>query len=527
MKILITTGGFSSIHDNAESCKDWNADQIKTWGTDINESLDNLPDTEPTITYLVPTVLNSANALAYDGANLALRILFKYICRRNRGVSIVLLGFESKEAFLMHYPYPNILKIPGVSYCLFNKYIVAGHEPTQPPLQREQYLAYIRNLGLSLPTTFRSTHSLTNAWSLYKWNSFMEFDHPEDEGKLNLLYFDYIKAIERINNVKARKLNNNQSLLSHISELKRKSSKVLLVDDNVGWHQFFRDLFKNSNIQFEAIGADFKNMSLEEVEPAIHEAVKSFTPEVILLDLRLIEDKDAGSEFRNISGTKILKGLKGSFNAPGGSYGRQILIFTATSRIENILRLKQLNADGFILKEKAEYYTSKEITKDLISQMVCDISTSIDRAKFLIPLNDSITSLNNLFSICGNEAHIKLKEYAIPAIESVRLITQNNELSENILRLVFMTLFEMLEQTKNDKTKLYGHITTLSSELHLDSDTLYLWDLIDDIRNGIAHGDYTLSKGKLRGKTISQPLLLDWISKLCLFMNRFFDLYLK
>ena len=71
-----------------------------------------------------------------------------------------------------------------------------------------------------------------------------------------------------------------------------------------------------------------------------------------------------------------------------------------------------------------------------------------------------------------------------------------------------MTLFEMLEQTKNDKTKLYGHITTLSSELHLDSDTLYLWDLIDDIRNGIAHGDYTLSKGKLRGKTISQPLAI-------------------
>lgn len=514
MKILISTDKLTSIRDNEEARLEWDVDRIMIWENDINDSLENLPQSQGDITFLIPTIFNPGNALAYEGATIALRILFRYLINRGKGVGIVLLGFESKEAFLMHYSHPNILKIPGIQYCIFNKKVVSRlSEP--PTLGRDRYRTSITNLGLSMPSSFKSSHSLTNEWSIYKWATYMGFEDLAGYNLPNLLYLDYIKVVEKIDGVTQKSLKNNPNLQAEILKLKGMSSKILLVDDNEGWHRFFKEFFKDSKIEFEAIGVDFKKKTFDEISQAIYHKVESFSPDVVLLDFRLLEDKDANSDFKEISGVKILRSLKGSFQKPGIAFGRQILIFTATSRIENILRLKKLNADGFILKEKTDQYASKEISKDLIVKLVYDIKNAIIRAQFLIPLNRHLDILS--FIAKNKEYDQRVRTVA----ESVRALTQQNEVGIGILKLAYLNLFGILEFIKpSDCREINSFVQDSSKDNDDIRNVLPLWNNICNMRNSLAHGNKSVWIDR-RKANISSILLQEWTVKLCEFIEKF------
>lgn len=447
MRILISAPELN-IRDNSTDRKAWGVDSIKVWGTDISDSLDALPAYEPGLTFFVPTVLERDNSLLYDGALLALRILFRYICNYRKGINIVLLGTEHLESFLCHFTYPNIIKIPGVYYCLKNQKIVSSTIPPHNKISdRYQYSPYLSLLGIKLPSSFKSTHSLTNDWCLYKWNSFMEFSEAFDDVNLNSLYFDYLKAIEKIKDVKYRKLKNNKELKNEIQTLRDMPSRILLIDDNARWHKFFREFFSRSNVEFDSIGENYKKLDIGVIKHEISERIEAFNPDVILLDFRLIEDRDADCRFDDISGTQILSMLKGTFDNPGKSYGRQVLIFSATSRIENILRLKALNADGFILKEKASFYSGKDDTKSIISNMVKTISEGIIRAGFLKQLNSKFDKISLL---CNNYNYpIDFVDTIKHTADSVRLTSQNNKLNESVLQLIYLDIFKIFESIKN------------------------------------------------------------------------------
>lgn len=455
MRILITPDT-DIIAANEVAAKQWNVDRIVPYNSIKKSHRIELPfaleDNE--VTVMVPTVLDGVNALSYDGVNLALRILFKTIYERNRGINIVLMGCETLDLFLCHYPYPNIMKIPGVSYSEFNFKTIANMRLTQCTIKnRKEYLNYIEDLGIRMPSSFKSTHSLTNEWCLFKWSSFMEFDEDLEENKLNNLYFDYIKAIGKINNEKYLKISNNEQLQKNLKSLLDRKCKILLIDDKLSWHKFFENLFAESNIEFRAIGSDFRKKTVDEVKDHVRKEVDSFCPDVILLDFRLIEDRDDEEKIDNISGALVLKDLKGMFNTPGIAYGRQIIIFTATSRIENILLLKDGNADGVILKEKPENYHGKEITKKAISNMISTLNTAIDRAAFLISLNEKLKELStiiNTYYYPENELSKKeeLNVTVNVVSQSIRQITQNNRLNEDILKLVYLNIFNLFEEIK-------------------------------------------------------------------------------
>lgn len=333
---------------------------------------------------------------------------------------------------------------------------------------------------------------------------------------VNYLYFDYLKVVEKMNNVKNKFLKNNALLCGEIERLiSRADAKILLIEDNVHWHKFFYEFFNDGKIQFDAVGDNFNKLKLEEVVGAINEKVKSFSPDVILLDFRLMEDKDADCPFKQVSGVEVLKQLKGMFNKPGDSFGRQILMFTATSRIENIIQLRNLGADGFILKEKPEQYASKEISKDLISRMVKDLNTSIDRAKFLIPLNNKLKDLKNLISNTELSSNIVLCERVKTVTESVRLITQNNLLSKDVLKLVYLNLFSILEE---EKPKEYRRINQFIQENAKSGRGL--WNNIDILRNSLAHGKNDVNFTK-REEDITVVMIQEWSLKLCDFIMDF------
>ena len=99
--------------------------------------------------------------------------------------------------------------------------------------------------------------------------------------------------------------------------------------------------------------------------------------------------------------------------------------------IENIFLLNKGNADGFILKESPENYHGKDITKRVISDMVSKLMTAIERANFLIPLNENLDNLIKLVEATNNtktEIGIAIKLTS----QSVRQLTQNNILNKDI-----------------------------------------------------------------------------------------------
>lgn len=510
MKYLIS---FGTTIVRQEQSSEWGVEKVLTIGSNLSADLSKLPMDNPSV-FFIPTVLDYNNSLSYGGVSLALRILMKYLRSGITSIDIVLLGNESESNFLLHYDYPNILKIPGVHYIRFNKKTVASYEiPQREQLQAKEYKPYLDNLGLKIPSSFKSTHSLTNEWCLYKWNSFMGFN--ENASSLcGHLFFEYLITIEKLCSTR------NKTVTDHLKKriANYPSSRILVVDDKAGWHSFFKDMFSYADkVDIHCIGEDFNKLEFEDIEKRIVDEVNCFEPHVIILDFRLMEDKDAEirDDKRQISGYRVLaKVLKGSYNKPLGSFGRQVIIFTATSRIENILLLKEGNADGFILKEKPEKYQGKEITKDAISKMVATLERALERAEFLIKLNGKVNELNA--TSLGIEP--KLSDTIRAVSESVRLITQNNDINEGVLKLTYLNIFSILEYIKSSKSiKINDYIqATAPKEILKD------WNNIDNVRNALAHGDKKV-KIEYREQLLSIDLIKDWALKLCDFIKAYIN----
>ncbi|MBD5172379.1 MAG: hypothetical protein HDS24_04100 [Bacteroides sp.] len=523
MKYLIT---FNTDIVRQGQASEWGVDEVLTLGNSLTPDLLNLPIVNHSV-FFIPTVFDYSNSLSYSGADLALRILMKYISNGRSDIDIVLMGNETESNFLLHYNYPNILKIPGVHYVLFNKKLVASYViPQREQLKAREYKVFFDNLGLKIPSSFKSTHSLTNEWCLFKWNSFMGF--CENTSSLEgHLYFDYLITLEKLNLIKSKAVSDN--LKSRINDIQ--SGRILVIDDKKGWHRFFKDMFSQTDkVDIHCIGDDFNKLELTDIERRIIDEVSDFNPHIIILDFRLMEDKDAEikDDMKQISGYQVLaKVLKGDYKNPAGSFGRQVIIFTATSRIENILLLRNGNADGFILKEKPENYKGKEITKTVISKMISTLGNAIDRAKFLIPLNemlDNLIAVKNTSKRNNPEVCLAIER----ASQSVRQLTQNNNLNEDILKLVFLDLYAILESLKNDKREsLFPYINSEASRIRLSSEYFVLWDDICEIRRSLAHGDNIIRKGKLKDKVVSSSILLEWTLKLAKFILGFMTLHLK
>ena len=434
---------------NQGEAEGWGVNEVMTL-VNFEMDLSLLPLTDEPIIYYIPTILDANNPLNYDGANLALRILMYYVRCRRTNVDFVLMGNESERDFMLTFEYPNIMKIPGIHYTRFNKSIVRNYEcPQREMLSSEDYLPYFEKLNLKLPSSFKSTHSLTNEWCLYKWNSFMGFGVNTE--LLKGLYFDYLITIEGFNRVTNEI--DSKDLKQSIKNMPT-GLRLLVIDDNSGWHDFFEKMFSCCTIDdVHCLGTDFKKMKYEDVEAQIRQEVKSFQPNVIILDFRLMEDKDADIDNTDdISGARILKDvLKVTHDFPSPHYGRQVLMFTATSRIENILTLKGIGADDFILKEKPVEYFGKNNTKELVSRMIESIGNATIRAEYLMPLNFHIEMINQIILESVEKISDDLKNVVKVTFKSIRNITQNNILTKDILKLIYLNLFNIFEEIKRDK----------------------------------------------------------------------------
>ena len=99
MKYLIT---FDTDIVRQEQSSEWKVEKVLTLGSNLFADLSNLPMENQSVIF-IPTVLAYHNSLSYGGANIALRILMKYLRSGITSIDIVLMGNETESNFLLHY----------------------------------------------------------------------------------------------------------------------------------------------------------------------------------------------------------------------------------------------------------------------------------------------------------------------------------------------------------------------------------------------------------------------------------------
>ena len=342
---------------------------------------DTIKDIQEESLFMVPSILDSFNAFSYGGVELALKIYFHYASAKNNKFQIIVLGTEEEYAFWEHCRYSSILKCPHVGFIQNNIYSIQNYllkvEPIDWNIDWDECIERLKRLNVSKPASYKTHHSITNEWSIYRWSKYLSIENIAIQKDIKeFLYFNYLKAI-----YPESKIDNPKSFL--IAE----KGKVLLIDDEVGkgWHTFFKSFLSFSHsVTFDSIGSNFKNLSKEDIIAQTEAKIKEFDPDVVLLDLRLHDTDFEDKSPSELTGAKVFEKIK-NYNK-----GIQIVIFSASNKVWNYLPFA---SDGVILKESPELSVRDNYTQECIKNMLETLRISLGKGSFLSKLFRDVESI--------------------------------------------------------------------------------------------------------------------------------------
>lgn len=393
---------------------------------------------------LIPTILDPFNAYSYDGVEYALKYYFHFVSIKKGDFQIILLGTEEESAFWRHCEYSSILKCPHVSYLKNNIYPIqdclARIESVPLDMDWACCIERLKQLNIKKPASYKTHHSITNEWCIYRWSKYLGMDDIDIQKDIeDFLYFNYLKAV-----YPEAKVDDPKSFL--ISE----KGKILLIDDEVGkgWHTFFKSFLRFSpSVTFDSIGANFKNLTPQDIINQTETKIKDFSPDLVLLDLRLHDDDFGNKAPIELTGAKVFELIK-TINK-----GIQIVIFSASNKVWNYLPFA---SDGIILKESPENSVKKNYTTDCISNLITTMESRLKKRH-----------LKNFYSkIKGIEAHLShsncfenLDEIIGNLETAFELLTKASEDSE-YFAYSYLQLFLVLEK--------YVNLTSIFDETETD-----------------------------------------------------------
>lgn len=369
--------------------------------------------------------------LSYNGIRLAMHWRLDTENTNSNYIPIVIMGFENESSFFRNCDYSSFLKTPNVYYIDYNQEAIKGfiQQFQLKTYSKHDFESALKYYYLQPPASYKSHHAITNEWSILRWADALNISNVEIYSIKNFighsLYYKFLKTkypITKYENASRKILLNR--------------GKVLYIDDEVekGWDSIFRHIVRQNYYPF---GKDFKsNKSKEEIINASIEEVEIKDPAVVILDLRLHDD-DFGNENSpaELTGLKILKKIK-SFNS-----GIQVIVFSATNKVWNLLELQKEGADGFIMKESPELSIDKEFTKN------------------------SIGSIYNQLDECLRMGFLKKICDKIKVVRKIIVKQQQKELSKgfsNFYKRTFANLeiaFDLLSGSrKSEKYRNYGYL---------------------------------------------------------------------
>jgi len=174
-------------------------------------------------------------------------------------------------------------------------------------------------------------------------------DKNKIDGEINYLKNEVANLNIQLKNLD-KKLNNTikaakEELFSKDIPVIKNTTRILFIDDNAanGWLDIFKLMMPGVCIQELTPNKNLKD--IDAIYLQIQTLIQSFNPEVILLDLRLFDEKDRSVEIENVSGLQILKKIRENF------LSIPILMTTASNKVWSYESLIRLGADAYWIKE--------------------------------------------------------------------------------------------------------------------------------------------------------------------------------
>jgi len=356
----------------------------------------------------LPFSLSEENYIEFLGIQFAYHIRLTPSFN-NIHTPIVFFGNETPEIINKITSQGVILFTPGI-FCKQISTVLNFEEQLnlikskKPRITEGEYKTFLERIQVTPPANYSTHHSISNEWSILRWAKTLSLDDDADIRKIeskigSSLYYKYLNAKYPI-------LEANKILDSEL-QIKNKG-RVLYLDDEAekGWSELFSELLysKCDLKDFDGeFGYDFKGKEKQEIIDLCFEKVIAFKPDVVILDLRLHDDDFGSINPKEISGYQILKKIKHH------NKGIQVIIFSATNKIWNLLELQKEGADGFILKESPELSVDPEFTK----QSIVNICKTVDLCLEKCFLKEIYNELTPLLECVKTNNNVKPKNYCL------------------------------------------------------------------------------------------------------------------
>ena len=156
--------------------------------------------------------------------------------------------------------------------------------------------------------------------------------------------------------------------------------KILLIDDDAekGWYEILCHIISDINKikDFDYLGPELKLKTQAEIIEICASKVKDNDIDLVILDFRITESDHNELNVSNITGYRILERIK-EINP-----GIQVIVFSATNKVWNLLALQDAGADGFVIKESPENSLDEKFTEETIKNF-CNTMSNVIARKFL------------------------------------------------------------------------------------------------------------------------------------------------
>ena len=380
-----------------------------------------------------------------DFLGLRLAMLIRFTKTLNRLTPIVIYGEAEYQDMLTNECF-DILKMPGVYYVHSNYSSITSAEQFLCDISESEYNTGLSNIHLNIPSDIGDNHSVANKWAIHRWahalniHEAMDFNSNEDK-VTNGLYFKFLNSI---NSFKKNADVSAKSLSIDTSKCKS-TPKVLLIDDQAddGWYEALCSILYDKNgFELDYIGDELKQQSSEDIVNIVKEKVSTYSPDIVILDLRVCASDFGNKQIKDLTGNRLLRSIE-QINR-----GIQVLMFSSTSKVWNyqFLCSEEGNidgADGFIVKERPEESKDPLYTRTIIKHFIASLNKCCKltyRKDLWEKMQNDIIKCNSSFSEYG-EAVAKLLELA----EDSLFAKQANSPYASI----FMNLFRVVEATAN------------------------------------------------------------------------------
>ena len=389
----------------------------------------------------------------YNGLRLAIHIRCTKSANQNKPIYIY---SPVPTSFLVRSKYFDILKTRGVKLIHMHPQKIIDSLGCLQPLIENEIKFEMEQIHLPVPQNYEDSHSVANEWAIYRWavatnSEDSAIDKIANTIKSNL-YFKHLTTIyppSEIKSIKEDRLKFKDQLSGISPTLTgQKDINILYVDDEAdkGWYEIMANIIHDvNNISgFDYLGEDLKALSQQEIIDQVVERVEEGSVNIVLLDFRLHKKDHDSKDIEDITSVQILKKIK-EFNP-----GIQVVIFSATNKVWNLLALQKYGADGFIIKEGPENSKDPSFTIQTIDNFINVMSICISN-RYKKSLHQIASELNyNLEK--GAKSHKIDKDFqkSVKLFYRMAYSSLPQSIDDPCFDHSFMNYFRIIEATANE-----------------------------------------------------------------------------